>query len=425
MGIGIERGVLRPDVVAKDSQGSIEPHIVTDPNQSLLFQPLEKLPRNISEDDRQRLREAAGAAIMNSVVPAYQSLLKFITDQYVPASRSSIAASSLPNGRAYYEHCVRRHTTPEFTAEQIHDIGLAEVERIKQEMMQIIKEVGFEGDMRQFVKSVRSDERFCARTPEELMKEVAFILKKVDGELSRFFKTLPRMPFGLKEIPDYIAAEAPAAYYWEPAGDGSRAGLFYINTHDVNGRSLYTLEALCLHESMPGHHLQIALQQELTDTPEFRRFSGFTAFAEGWALYAERLGLEMGLYEDPYSNFGRLTLEMWRACRLVVDTGIHHFGWSRQQAIDFMSQNMGLAPENVTTEVDRYIVWPGQALAYKIGELKMRELRTLAEQKLGDDFNLRQFHAVVLSDGSIPLDVLEKKVNTWIAEQIKETGAVD
>jgi uncharacterized protein (DUF885 family) len=420
MRAGIEQGFVLPKVAAKDIKGSIDPHIVTDPNESLLFKPFERFPEMISQDDRQRLSEAAREAIIDSVVPGYESLLKFVTDEYVPASRSSIAATALPNGEAFYEHRVRHHTTPEHTPGKIHEIGLTEVKRIKAEMMDIIKEVDFEGDLKQFVEFLRSDEHFHAETPEALMKEVAFVLKKVDGELPRFFKTLPRMSFGLKQIPDYIAPESPAAYYSEPAGDGSRAAFFYVNTHDVNSRAFYTLEALCLHEAMPGHHLQIALQQELGDIPQFRRFSSFTAFTEGWALYAERLGLEMDVYKDPYSNFGRLTLEMWRACRLVVDTGMHCLGWSRQQAIDYMSDNTGMPTENVITEIDRYIVWPGQALAYKIGELKIRELRALAEHKLGDDFDIREFHDVVLAHGSIPLEVLESKVNLWAAEQIRK-----
>jgi uncharacterized protein (DUF885 family) len=427
MRAGIERGFVLPKVAAKDIKGSIEPHIVTDANKSLLFKPFERFPEMISQDDRQRLSEAAREAIIDSVVPGYESLLKFVTNEYVPASRSSIAATALPNGKAFYEHRVRHHTTPELTPGKIHEIGLTEVRRIKAEMIEIIKEVKFEGDLKQFVTYLRSDERFRAETPEALMKETAFVLKKVDGELPRFFKTLPRMSFGLKQIPDYIAPESPAAYYSEPAGDGSRAAFFYVNTHDVTSRAFYTLEALCLHEAMPGHHLQIALQQELTDIPQFRRFSSFTAFTEGWALYAERLGLEMAVYEDPYSNFGRLTLEMWRACRLVVDTGMHYMGWTRQQAIDYMSDNTGMPTENVITEIDRYIVWPGQALAYKIGELEIRELRALAEHKLGDDFDVREFHDLLLTNGSIPLDALENKIHLWLTEQTtqKKEGAAD
>jgi uncharacterized protein (DUF885 family) len=426
---GIRRGFILPAVVAEDIENSIRPHIVPDANQSLLFKPFGKFPDSIGKAEQKRLTHAGAVAIMDSVVPAYQSLLEFVTEEYVPASRSDIAASSLPNGKAFYEHRVRYHTTLyehrvryhttlDMTPQQVHDIGLSEVKRIRREMMQFIGEVGFQGGLEEFIDSLRTDKRFYVDTPEALLKETSFILKKVDGELPGFFKTLPRMPFGIRQVPDYVAPESPSAYYLRPPGDGTRAGFYYVNTYDLNSRPLYMLEALCLHESMPGHHLQIALQQELRDIPAFRRFSGFTAFTEGWALYAEQLGLDMGFYEDPYSNFGRLMLEMWRACRLVVDTGIHYFGWSRQKAIDFMIENTGLPSQNIATEVDRYIVWPGQALAYKIGELKILALRAIAEEKLGTGLDVREFHDVVLGSGSVPLDVLERNVNLWIAEQL-------
>jgi uncharacterized protein (DUF885 family) len=415
---GIRRGFVLPAVVAKDIENSIRPHIVPDANQSLLFKPFRTFPDSISKAEQRRLTHAGASVIMDSVAPAYQSLLEFVTEEYVPAARSDIAASSLPTGRAFYEHRVRYHTTLDITPQQVHDIGLSEVKRIKQEMMRVISEVGFEDSFEEFVDFLHTDKRFYVDTPDGLLKETSFVLKKVDGELPRLFKTLPRTPFGIKEVPDYVAPESPGAYYLRPPGDGSRAGFYYINTYDLNSRPLYMLEALSLHESMPGHHLQIALQQELSDIPAFRRFSGFTVFAEGWALYAEKLGLEMGLYQDPNSNFGRLTLEMWRACRLVVDTGIHYFGWSRQEAIDFMTENTGLPSQNIATEVDRYIVWPGQALAYKIGELEILALRAIAEEKLGAGFDVREFHDVVLGGGSVPLDVLERNVNFWIATQV-------
>ena len=296
-------------------------------------------------------------------------------------------------------------------------MGLAEVRRIRGEMEAVLDRMGFHGTFRQFVDSLRTDDRFYARTPEELMKDVAYVLKRMDGQLPRLFKTLPRMPYGIKPVPDYIAPKTTTAYYDGPAGDGSRAGFYYVNTYDLKSRPLYEIEALSLHEAVPGHHLQIALQQELTGVPNFRRFSGFTAFVEGWALYAERLGLEVGFYTDPASNFGRLTYEMWRACRLVVDTGIHAMGWTRQQAIDYMAENTALAMHNIRTEVDRYISWPGQALAYKVGEMKIRELRARAEEALGEDFDVREFHDVVLGSGSVPLDVLERNVERYIRER--------
>jgi uncharacterized protein (DUF885 family) len=290
------------------------------------------------------------------------------------------------------------------------------VKRIRGEMEAIIKEVGFDGDFAEFVEYLRTNPEFYADTPEQLLKEVSLVLKTMDGQLPQLFKTLPRTPYGIREIPAYIAAQTTTAYYQPPAGDGTRAGYYYVNTSNLKSRPLYEIEALSLHEAVPGHHLQIAIQQELVGMPEFRRFAGFTAFVEGWGLYAERLGLECGFYEDPYRDFGRLSYEMWRACRLVVDSGMHYLGWTRQQAIDYMAANSGLTLHNITTEVDRYIAWPGQALAYKVGELKIRQLRSLAEEQLGPKFDVREFHDVVLGSGGVPLDVLEQNVTAWIGK---------
>ncbi|MHC4123793.1 MAG: DUF885 domain-containing protein, partial [Planctomycetota bacterium] len=414
---GIERGLVVPKVVMKDVCSSIEPHIVKDANESLLFEPFEKFTENVNEPEQQRLIQAGRKAIEESIVPSYREFLEFIKEEYIPACRETIAASDLPNGRAFYRHCVRIHTTLDVKPEQVHNTGLSEVKRIKAEMMEIIKEVGFKGDFKEFVEFLRTDRRFYADEPNELLKEMAFIAKKTDGKLPQFFKKLPRMPFGFKEVPDYIAHDTPAAYYMRAPGNGNKAAFYYINTYDLESRPLYRMQALSMHESMPGHHLQIALQQEIEDVPEFRRFTGFTAYAEGWALYAEKLGLDMGFYEDAYSNFGRLDMEMWRACRLVVDTGIHYFGWSREKAINFMAENTSFGRDNIETEIDRYIVWPGQALAYKIGELKILELRKLAKNKLGENFDIREFHDVILRNGSIPLKVLEDNVKAWLSEK--------
>jgi uncharacterized protein (DUF885 family) len=279
-----------------------------------------------------------------------------------------------------------------------------------------IRKAGFQGDFAAFVEHLRSDSRFYAETPEQLMKEVAYVLKKMDGKLPELFGKLPRMPYGIRPVPDYIAPKTTTAYYSAPSGDGTRAGFYYVNTYNLKSRPLYELEALSLHEAVPGHHLQLALQQELEGLPKFRRFAGFTAFVEGWGLYAERLGLEVGFYEDPYADFGRLSYEMWRACRLVVDTGMHYQGWTREQAIDFMAQNTALSRHNIEAEVDRYISWPGQALAYKTGELKIRQLRQHAEEALGDKFDVRAFHDAVLAQGGVPLDVLEEQVKDYIEE---------
>ena len=311
---------------------------------------------------------------------------------------------------------MKKFTTLDLTPEEVHQTGLKEVERIRREMDDAIRRSGFEGDFAAFVEHLRSESKFYADSPEQLMKEVAFVLKKMDGKLPELFGRLPRTPYGIRPVPDYIAPKTTTAYYSVPPGDGSRAGFYYVNTFDLKSRPLYELEALSLHEAVPGHHLQLALQQELTGLPKFRRFSGFTAFVEGWGLYAERLGLEVGFYEDPYSDFGRLSYEMWRACRLVVDTGIHYLGWTRPQAIDFMAQHTALSLHNIEAEVDRYIAWPGQAIAYKTGELKIRQLRQDAEAALGERFDIREFHDAVLAGGSVPLDVLETNVTAYVDE---------
>jgi uncharacterized protein (DUF885 family) len=414
MRVGIEKGQVLPSIVLEGYRQPIEAHIVDDPTKSLLYVPLTKFPEHIAASDRTRLAQEARDAISKSVVPGYRKFLSFMEQEYVPAARGSIGASALPNGREFYRHRVRQYTTLDLTPEQVHETGLAEVKRIRAEMDTVIKKTGFEGDFAAFVEHLRTDPRFYAKTPEELMKEVAYIMKKMDGELPRLFRTLPRTPYGLREIPAYIAPRTTSAYYNEPAGDGSRAGFYYVNTYNLKSRPLFEMEALSLHEAVPGHHLQLALQQELTDMPKFRRFSGFTAFIEGWGLYAERLGLEVGFYQDPYSDFGRLSFEMWRACRLVVDTGMHYLGWTRQQAIDFMAANTALSLHNIESEVDRYISWPGQALAYKTGELKIRQLRQFAEKELGDRFDVREFHEVVLGSGSVPLTVLEQNVQAYV-----------
>ncbi len=418
MRVGMEGGYVLPKIVLEGAEETIEPHIVTDATESLLYKPFEKYPKGIDESDQARLTGAGVDAIMNSVVPGYKLFLDFMENEYLPASSDEIAASSLPNGKAYYEYRVRSFTTLDVTPQEVHDRGLSEVARIRAEMDEVIKESGFEGDFKAFVEFLRTDDQFYVDSPEQLMKEVAVVLKKMDGQLPSLFGKLPRMPYGIKKVPDFIAPKTTTAYYNRPSGDGTKAGFYFVNTYDLRSRPTYEIQALSLHEAVPGHHLQIAIQQELENLPTFRLYSGFTAFTEGWALYAERLGLEVGFYEDPYSDFGRLTYEMWRALRLVVDTGMHYFGWSRQQAIDYMAENSALTLHNITTEVDRYISWPGQALAYKTGELKIRELRARAEDKLGKSFDVRAFHDVVLGSGSVPLMVLEANVDEWIASEM-------
>jgi uncharacterized protein (DUF885 family) len=393
---------------------SIRSLAASDPRQSVFYQPFRRFPASVDEAHREELAEAGAAAIAGPVSDGYRDLLNFMSEEYLPAARAEIAASTLPDGAAYYAGCVRKFTTLDLTPEQVHATGLEEVRRIREEMDAAIRQAGFQWNFKEFLAFLRSEPRFYVDTPQALMKEVALILKKVDGELPALFKVLPRLPYGLREIPAYTAPDQTSAYYMPPAGDGSTAGFYYVNTYDLKSRPLYEYEALSLHEAVPGHHLQLALQLEQTGVPQFRRFGEVTAFVEGWALYAERLGLEMGFYQDAYTNFGRLTFEMWRAARLVVDTGMHALGWTRQQAIDFMAENTALSLLNITNEVDRYIAWPGQALAYKTGELKLRELRRVAEQALGARFDVREFHQVVLQNGAIPLDVLEAVIIQWI-----------
>jgi uncharacterized protein (DUF885 family) len=412
---GLRTGYIQPRVTLEGVDESLRAQIVMDGANSIFYKPFEGFPNLVSGADRQRLAAAAQAAIRGSVVPAYQSLLKFLETEYVPGSRTGIAASELPDGRAFYQDRIRYFTTLDLSPEEINAIGLNEVKRIRSEMDSVIQKTGFEGKFRQFIDFLRSDPRFYVTSPQALLEKSALVLKRMDGELPRLFKTLPRLPYGIREIPAFSAPGQTAAYYQPGTGDGSVAGNYYVNTYDLASRPLYEIEALSLHEAVPGHHLQIALQQELADLPNFRRFAGFTSFVEGWALYSERLGMEVGFYQDPYSDFGRLSYEMWRACRLVVDTGMHALGWTRQQAIDFMAEYTSSTLLNITNEVDRYIAWPGQALAYKLGELKIRELRALAEKELGADFNLRDFHDQVLLGGAVPLDVLETHIREWVA----------
>jgi uncharacterized protein (DUF885 family) len=417
MSEGIRRG-FRP---ARASLEGIEPalssQVVKSAQASPLYEPFIHLPVHFSPADKKRLAEAGEAAIMGSVVTGYRGLLRYVLDEYLPAARKDVGASSLPDGPAFYAHRIRMFTSLDLSAHNVHDTGLAEVERIRSEMSALIARTGFDGDLKTFIEFLRTDSRFYAASGEALMAQTALVLKRMDGELPKMFKTLPRMPYGIRAIPEHSAPGNTTAYYFPPAGDGTRAGTYYVNLYDLPSRPLYEIEALSLHEAVPGHHLQIALQQELGDLPNFRRFGGFTAFVEGWALYAERLGLEVGFYQDPYSDFGRLSYEMWRACRLVVDTGLHALGWTRQQAIDFMAEHTSLTVLNITNEVDRYIAWPGQAVAYKIGELKIRELRARAEDQLGSRFNLREFHDIILGSGALPLDMLESLVEQWILAQ--------
>lgn len=409
----IQKGWVRPRVILDNYIPTIEA-LITDPATSRFMEPFTRFPNSVTQEDRMRLHQSGLTTVADVVIPAYTRFSDFMRNEYYPAAPEAIAISDVPGGRAYYEHLVRYYTSLDITPDEVHQIGLSEVARIRREMDEVIATTNFEGSFDEFTHYLRTDPKFYAQSKEELLQYTALILKRMDGELPRLFKRLPRAPYGLREVPDYMAPRMTTAYYNSPAADGTRAGFYFVNTYDLPSRPLYEVEALSFHEAVPGHHLQLALQQELGDLPRFRQQGGYTVFVEGWALYSERLGLELGFYTDPYSNFGRLSYEMWRALRLVVDTGMHYKGWSRQEAIDFMAANSALTLLNISNEVDRYIFWPGQALAYKTGEIKIRQLRELAEKELGPKFDIREFHDVILRNGSITLEVLEEEVQNWL-----------
>jgi uncharacterized protein (DUF885 family) len=381
---------------------------------SKFFAPFRDFPTTVPEADRERLRQAGQAAVRDGAVPGYRAFLGFLVEEYIPHARTTTGAADLPNGRALYTHLIRHFTTLELSADRIHELGLSEVERIHSEMEGVMRKTGFQGDFAAFLRFLRSDPRFYAKTPGELLQEAAWIAKRMDGKLPSLFGRLPRQPYGVEPVPAEIAPKYTGGRYVGAPLDGRKAGTYWVNTYALSSRPLYVLEALTLHEAVPGHHLQVALSKELTDLPPFRRYAYVDAFGEGWGLYSERLGLEAGFYTDPYSDFGRLTYEMWRACRLVVDTGLHAMGWTRDQAIEFLASHTALSLHEVTTETDRYISWPGQALAYKMGELKIRELRRKAEETLGSRFDLRAFHDLVLSGGTLTLPVLEERVEAFL-----------
>ncbi|RMF16381.1 MAG: DUF885 family protein [Alphaproteobacteria bacterium] len=382
---------------------------------SPFFRPFANLPKTIPPARAKLLKARARKVIGNRVLPAYRVLLTFMRDEYLPAARQTIGASDLPDGPAYYRAQIAKYTTLNLSPEEIHAIGWREVKRIRAEMRKVIAETGFKGDFAAFLAFLRSDPRFYAKTPEKLLEHAAWITKQVDGILPAFFGRLPRMPYGVRAVPAEIAPNYTTGRYW-PAIPGVRGGLFMVNTYALDKRPLYALPALALHEAAPGHHLQISLAREQADVPAFRRNLYVVAFGEGWGLYAEKLGEEMGIYRTPYERFGRLTYEMWRAGRLVVDTGIHAMGWTRERAVRFFRENTALSEHNIETEVDRYISWPGQALGYKLGELKILELRHRAERALGRRFDIRAFHDAVLEKGALPLPILERRIDAWIAE---------
>jgi uncharacterized protein (DUF885 family) len=391
----------------------IGPNVEANP----FYAPFKRMPDSIAAVERARLQAEGKAVVANVVIPAYARFGKFFREHYLPASRKTDGIWDTPGGNAFYRALAQFHTTTKLTPDEIHAIGLKEVARIRAEMDRIIQQVGFKGSFQEFLAFLRNDPQFYYPSADELFRAYAVLSKQIDPELVKLFRRLPRTPYGVRPIPMTSAPNTTTAYYQGPAIDGSRAGYYYVNLYKPEVRPKYEMEVLTLHEAVPGHHLQIALAQEQSDLPVFRRNADATAFVEGWALYTESLGEQLGLYKDPYSKFGQLTYDMWRAVRLVVDTGIHAKHWTRQQAIDYFKANAAKTDEDITNEVDRYISWPGQALAYKIGQLKFLELRSLAQKQLGTRFDIREFHDVVLSNGAVPLDVLEQLVRDWIARQ--------
>lgn len=396
------------DTVKDLSEGAPEDHP--------LFAPFLNYPDTIDADERTRLTQLGRAAVATSVLPAYQDLLEFLEDDYAPTARAGSGIGTTEQGRDYYRALVRNYTTLDLSPDDVHAMGLREVARIRREMNAVIDESGFDGDFAEFLDFLRTDPQFYAKSEEELLMRAAWLAKRIDGKMPEFFGRLPRLPYGVIKVPDEIAKNYTTGRYWGGSPETGRAGFYVVNTYDLSMRPLYNLPALTAHEGVPGHHHQIALAQELDGLPEFRKSLYATAFGEGWGLYSEKLVAEMGLYDTPYEKFGQLTYEMWRACRLVVDTGMHWKGWTRQRAERCFLDNSALSESNIRTEVDRYISWPGQALAYKIGELKILELRERAETTLGTDFDIRAFHDAVLKNGSMPLSVLERQIDRYIAK---------
>ena len=417
METGIRSGHVPPKVTMQRVPGQIQKQLVDTPENSLFYAPFSKFPEHFSEQEKQRLQAEAKEVIKTVVVPAYRRLDTFFNETYLPACRDDIAASNLPDGRAFYEHRVKRYTTTDMTPNEVHDIGLKEVKRIRAEMREVMRSVEFEGDLQAFFTFLREDPQFYFSDPSDLLTAYEATSKQIDPKLVQLFTKLPRMPYGIAVIPESIAPDTTTAYYTRPAADGSRPGYYWVNLYNPMARPKFEIEVLSVHEAVPGHHLQIALQQELEGLPNFRRYSGFTVFTEGWGLYSERLGYDIGLYQDPYSRFGQLSYDMWRAVRLVVDTGMHYKGWSRDRAIAYFEENAPRKKLDIVNEIDRYISWPGQALAYKIGQLKMSELRARANAALGENFDLRRFHDRMLSNGAIPLSLLEAEISAWIDDE--------
>ncbi|HIA58578.1 MAG TPA: DUF885 domain-containing protein [Rhodospirillales bacterium] len=414
---GIRTGFVLPKIIIDGVLPTVQAQVYDNPEMSSLFEPIAAVSTRLPVAVQEQLRSDARQAITLYAVPAFRELVEFLEEEYYPAASEGLAAEELSNGEAFYAHQIKVYTTrTDLSADQIHNIGLAEVARIRLEMDEVIADTGFNGSFEEFTNFLRSDPQFYASDAQQLLKEAAFVAKKIDYVMPEFFGRLPRVPYGVVPVPDEIAPNYTTASYNSGPVGGTRGGAYWVNTFALDQRPLYELPALTLHEAVPGHHQQTAIARELEDLPPFRRELYFSAFGEGWGLYSEKLGIEMGIYQTAYEHFGRLSYEMWRACRLVIDTGIHAQGWTRQRALDYLSDNTSLSAANVRAEVDRYISWPGQALAYKLGEMKISELRQRAEEELGDAFDIRSFHDALLGQGSLPLDLLETVVEAYIAE---------
>jgi len=412
---GLDAGMGQPLVIFKGYESTYEQHITATAEENFYYSPFLNLPNPLSRGEKDSLKTAARNIILEDVIPSFQYVKTFLEDEYYPKTRRSIGISEIPNGRAYYQSRINYFSTLKLTPEEIHQKGLDEVARIKAQMEKIIQEVNFKGTLKEFIIFLRNDPQFYAKTPEELLKHARNIAKKLDEQLPRYFKTLPRKPYGVAPVPDAIAPKYTGGRYVGTSPESTDPGYYWVNTYNLPSRPLYVIPSLTAHEAVPGHHLQGALNQELPKSiPQFRRNLYLSAYGEGWGLYTEFLANEMGIYTTPYEHFGKLTYEMWRACRLVVDTGMHVFNWTRQRAVEFMTENTALSIHEVNTEIDRYISWPGQALSYKIGELKIRELRKLAEKKLGSKFDIREFHEKILEKGTLTLPILESRILDYI-----------
>jgi uncharacterized protein (DUF885 family) len=414
---GAERGLVQPRVVVQRMIPQVAALAVSDPKQSVFWQPIAQFPATVKPADRERLTKAYADKLSKHVLPAFKRLHDFLKDEYLAQARPTIAWTELGNGTEWYAYLVRYHTTTSMTPEEIHELGLREVARIRGEMEHLKNQLGHSGDLRSFFDALRADPNLHFTDPAELIAGYQSIRERVDAGMPLLFARMPKAGFEIRPVEAFRAASEAAGSYSPGSPDGKRPGVFYVNTHDLSSRPKYAMEALFLHEAIPGHHYQGSIAQEATDTPRYRRFAYDTAYGEGWALYAESLGHDLGLYTDPYAQFGALSAEMWRAVRLVVDTGMHAKGWTRDQAIDYFRANTALGDADIKVEVERYIAWPGQALAYKVGQLKILELRRRAQARLGPRFDIRAFHAQVVDSGSLPLAVLEKKIERWIESQ--------